>query len=85
MPQIGPYAALVVWRTGWVLDQLRQRRQLTAPGWEPAETSLFSPAKAARTSPFSRSGTLKSSRVLASSAEKSPNTSGEILPAAGLP
>lgn len=37
----------------------RQRRQLTAPGWEPAVTSSFHPLKAANTSPFSRSGTLK--------------------------
>lgn len=36
----------------------RQRRQLTAPGSAPAVTSPFHPAKAANTSPFSRSGTL---------------------------
>ena len=36
-----------------------QRRQLTAPGSEPAVTSLFHPPKAAKTSPFSRSGTPK--------------------------
>jgi hypothetical protein len=37
----------------------RQRRQLTAPSLEPAVTSPFHPPKAAKTSPFSRSGTLK--------------------------
>ena len=37
----------------------RQRRQLTAPSLEPAVTSSFHPPKAAKTSPFSRSGTLK--------------------------
>jgi hypothetical protein len=37
----------------------RQRRQLTAPCLEPAVTSSFHPPKAAKTSPFSRSGTLK--------------------------
>ena len=57
----------------------RQRRQLTAPGSEPAVTSPFSPAKAASTSPFSRSGTLNSSRVWASSAATSSNTSGGIF------
>jgi hypothetical protein len=36
-----------------------QRRQLTAPGSEPAVTSPFHPLKAAKASPFSRSGTLK--------------------------
>ncbi len=34
----------------------RQRRQLVAPGSDPAVTSLFHPAKVANTSPFSRSG-----------------------------
>ena len=34
------------------------RRQLTAPGSAPAVTSPLHPAKAANTSPFSRSGTL---------------------------
>src|SRR5215813_9394011 len=57
----------------------RQRRQLTAPGWEPAVTSPFSAPKAARTSAFSRSGTLKSSMALISSWVTSSNTSGEIL------
>jgi hypothetical protein len=42
--------------SGW--DQCH-RRQLMDPGWEPAVTSPFHPAKASRTSPFSRSGTLK--------------------------
>jgi hypothetical protein len=37
----------------------RQRRQLVAPGLEPAVTSSFHPLKEANTSPFSRSGTLK--------------------------
>jgi len=37
----------------------RQRRQLTAPSWDPAVTSSFHPPKAANTSPSSRSGTLK--------------------------
>lgn len=37
----------------------RHRRQLTAPFLEPAVTSSFHPPKAAKTSPFSRSGTLK--------------------------
>jgi hypothetical protein len=37
----------------------RHRRQLTAPSSEPAVTSPFQPTKAASTSPFSRSGTLK--------------------------
>src|SRR5215472_9069772 len=57
----------------------RQRRQLTSPGWEPAVTSPLSAPKAARTSAFSRSGTLKSSTALISSRVTSSNTSGEIL------
>src|SRR5207245_1460871 len=36
-----------------------QRRQLIAPGSEPAVTSSFHPLKAATASPFSRSGTWK--------------------------
>lgn len=44
---------------GISLAAQRQRRQLTAPGLEPAVTSPFHPLKAPKTSSFSRTGTLK--------------------------
>ena len=45
----------------------------------PAVTSFLCAAKAARTSPFSRAGTLAKSRLRPSSAATSSNSSGEIL------
>ncbi len=46
----------------------RQRRQLTAPGLDPAVTSGFHPLKAPKVSSLSRLGTLKWSRAWPSSA-----------------
>src|SRR5215207_10514742 len=66
-------------RSPCLVDPQRQRRQLIAPGWEPAVTSSFHPLKAAKTSSFSPPGTLKCSRVRPSSAATSSNTSGAIF------